>query len=113
MAIASKSEIHDLIEKLPESELHTVLLFLRFVHAQARVGGDSMGYRWYGRRTSDDAIVTGEAAPGDPVALALANAPEDDEPSSADEHALSEARWQAYRRGDRVSHEDVRREIGW
>ena len=112
MPTASRDELHDLIEQLPESELHAVHLFLRFVQAQTQ-RGDRSGLSVTGRRSSDDQFVAVDAGPNDPVALALANAPEDDEPSTAEEDAAAEADWQAYRRGEHISHEEVRREIGW
>lgn len=113
MPTTSRGELHDLIEQLPESDLHTVLLFVRFVQAQAPPREPSGAHSFVGRRRSDDRPVVVEADVNDPVALALANAPDDDESSTADENALAEARWQAYRRGEHVAHEDVRREIGW
>ena len=112
MAIASRDELHALIEQIPESELHAVQLFLRFVHAQAQLG-ERPGFTVLGRRSSDDRYVVVDALADDPVALALANAPEDDEPSTAEENAAAEAEWQAYRRGEYIPHEEVRREIGW
>jgi len=49
----------------------------------------------------------------DPVLLACLNAPEDDEPTTAEDlEALAETR-EAYRRGETISHEDVKREMGW
>ena len=96
MAIASRAELHALIERLPESELHAVQLFLRFVHAQAQ-SGDRSGIAFIGRRSSDDQYVVVDAGAEDPVALALAIAPEDDEPSTAEEDIATEADWQAYR----------------
>ena len=113
MPTASRGELHDLIDHLPESELHAVHVFLRFVHAQAEAAGSSAGRFWVGRRPSDDELIIQEADPTDPVALALANAPEDDEPSTTAEDVIADARWQSYRRGDWVSHEDIKAEIGW
>lgn len=66
---ASRDELHDLIERLPDSELHAVQLFLQFVHSQARLGGRS-GLTFTGRRSSDDQVVVVDAKPNDPVALA-------------------------------------------
>ena len=48
----------------------------------------------------------------DPVLLALANAPVDDEPETDEERAAVEEGWKAYRRGEWVSADDVRRELG-
>lgn len=113
MPTATRDELHALIDRLPETELHAVSVFLRFVQQEAWVRASSAPTSWEGRRPSNNQAVVQHAAPDDPVAFALANAPEDDEPSSAEEDALNEARWQAYRRGEHVPHEDVRREIGW
>lgn len=112
MAIDSRDELHALIEQIPDSELHAVQLFLRFVHAQA-AGGERTGEAVIDRRPSNDPSSVLDADANDPVALALAHAPDDDEPSTADEDADAEAGWQAYRRGEFIPHEDVRREIGW
>ena len=48
----------------------------------------------------------------DPVLLALLNAPEDDEESTAEDIADLEATRAAYRRGETISHEAIRREFG-
>jgi hypothetical protein len=50
---------------------------------------------------------------GDPVSRALALAPEDDEPLTAEQLAAVEQAREAYRRGEWVSDEEVRREFGW
>jgi len=113
MPAATRDELHALIDRLPETELHAVSVFLRFVQEEAQLRASSPTPSWEGRRRSDNQIVVQPATVDDPVALALANAPEDDEPSSAEEDALNEARWEGYRRGESVAHEDVRREIGW
>ncbi len=49
----------------------------------------------------------------DPVARALATAPLDDEPTTPKENTAAGQGWRAYRRGESVSNEDLRREIGW
>jgi hypothetical protein len=48
----------------------------------------------------------------DQLLLALANAPLDDEPETEEERAAVAEAWDAYRRGEWVSAEDVRRELG-
>ena len=48
----------------------------------------------------------------DPVALALLNAPEDDETVTEEDLSDLEATRQAYRRGETISHEEMRREFG-
>ena len=48
----------------------------------------------------------------DPLALALLNAPEDDEPTTAEDIAALEAARLKYLRGETISHEEVRREFG-
>ena len=45
---------------------------------------------------------------GDPVALFLACAPNDDEPSSPEEDAAAQAAWQQYLRGEVRPWEEVR-----
>ena len=48
----------------------------------------------------------------DPVLMASLNAPEDDEPVTEDDLADLEATRQAYRRGETIPHEEIRREFG-
>ena len=48
----------------------------------------------------------------DPVILALLNAPEDDEETTAEDIADLEASREAYRRGETIPHEELRRELG-
>ncbi len=48
----------------------------------------------------------------DPVLLALANAPLDDEPETDEEHAAVAEAWEEYQQGKWVSAEEVRRELG-
>ena len=49
----------------------------------------------------------------DPVVRKLVAAPLDDEPSTPEEDAGAEEAWQEYLRGETVSNEELRREIGW
>jgi hypothetical protein len=49
----------------------------------------------------------------DPMLLALANAPIDDEPTTPEDIAAIEEERDAYRRGEWVADEDVRSEFGW
>jgi len=48
----------------------------------------------------------------DPVLLALANAPEDDEPETEEERLAVEEARESLRRGAGISHEELRRELG-
>ncbi len=48
----------------------------------------------------------------DPVLLALANAPIDDEPETDEERAAVEEAWEAYRRGEWSELCEVRKELG-
>lgn len=50
--------------------------------------------------------------PADPVLLALLSAPEDDEETTGEDLAALEATRDAYRRGETISHDEVRREFG-
>lgn len=47
----------------------------------------------------------------DPVLVAFLRAPEDDEPTTADDVAALEATREAYRRGETIPHEEIRREF--
>jgi ATP-dependent DNA ligase len=48
----------------------------------------------------------------DPMLTSLADAPEDDEPETEEERAAVEEAWDGYRRGEWVSADEVRRELG-
>jgi hypothetical protein len=48
----------------------------------------------------------------DPVLTALANAPYDDEPETAEERAAVQEAREGYRRGEWVSSEELHRELG-
>lgn len=48
----------------------------------------------------------------DPVALALLNAPEDDEETTTEDLADLKATHEAYVRGETIPHEEIRREFG-
>jgi len=49
---------------------------------------------------------------GDPFLIALATAPDDDEPSTPAEDASADEAWRAYQRGEGRPWQDVRRELG-
>jgi hypothetical protein len=83
--VTTKEALHRLIDELPEPDLAAVQRFAEYLRFRGR----------------------------DPVARALERAPADDEPLSADELAAAERAREAYRRGEWVAGEDVRREIGW
>lgn len=48
----------------------------------------------------------------DPLIDLLDNAPEDDEPSTAEEDASADAGWEEYKRGETVPLDEIRREFG-
>ena len=83
MEAKAKERLYRLVEQIPEGEVHTAERFLEYL-----------------------------AAADDPVMRALLNAPEDDEPLSAeDREALEEGR-KALAEGDVVSDEELRAELG-
>lgn len=49
---------------------------------------------------------------GDPLLLALANAPDDDEPTSAEEDEGAAEAWQEYLQGKGRPWEEVRKDLG-
>ncbi len=82
--MAPKEELHELVDRLADSEVHAARRFLEFLTDLS----------------------------GDPVLCALYEAPFDDEPLSPEEAAESDAAWKAYREGrdkgeplERVRHE--------
>jgi hypothetical protein len=113
MTTATRDDLHAMIDQLSDNDLRAVSLFVEFVRAR---GGHAAGVpasRVAARRSEDDSPTWIDVAHDDPVATALATAPEDDEPTTEEENAAAESHWQAYRRGEYAAHEDVRREIGW
>lgn len=83
MEAKAKEKLHQLVDRVPDGEVHTAERFLEYL-----------------------------ASSDDPVIRALMNAPEMDEPlSDADREALEEGR-KALEAGDVVSHEELRKAIG-
>lgn len=81
--MTERERLHELIEDLPEGEVHAALRFVEYL------------------RHSDD----------DPVLRALEEAPPDDEPLSEDDVAALEEAWEDVRQGRLVSHEELRRQV--
>ncbi len=79
----SKKELHQLLDQLPESELHTAQRFLEFLKNQT----------------------------GDPFLKALQDAPEDDEPETPQEAATVQEAWGECLSGDARPWEEVRKEL--
>lgn len=79
-----KDELHRLIESLPGPELLTARRFLETLHH----------------------------AGNDPLLEALAAAPADDEPLTPEEEAAVHEAYEAIERGDVVSHDELRRQLG-
>ena len=82
--VVGKEELHRLVDELPESELPAAQRFLRYLNEMAR----------------------------DPVLRALMEAPIDDEPLTEGEAARIRLGEEAADRGDVVSDEELRRELG-
>lgn len=78
--MASKEELHDLIERLPADEVPTALRFLEYLCDK-----------------------------DDPVLQALRQASEDDEPESVEEQKGAEEAWNEYRRGEARPWREVRK----
>ncbi len=79
-----RQELHQLVDELPESELQAARRFLRYLDAMAR----------------------------DPVLRALMEAPVDDEPLTEEEATRIEFAEAEADRGEVVSDQDLRRELG-
>ena len=81
--MTTRETLHKLVERLPESE-------------------------WEGvRRALEEHL-----AKHDPLLRTLLNAPEDDEPETAEERKAVEEAYDAIARGEVVSDEELRRELG-
>jgi len=83
LQVATRDEVHRLVEELPEEELHTAKRFLEFLRDRG----------------------------GDPLLRTLAEAPEDDEPETEEECRAAEEAWAEYLRGEARPLEDVREEL--
>ncbi len=81
MGRVTKKELYALIQQLPEEELPSVKLFVQFLMTR------------------------------DPVLLAFASAPWDDEPVTPEEDEGAAEAWQEYRRGDVISSEEAKRRL--
>ncbi len=122
---AKAEALHRLIDQLPPSELHAARRYLEFLVRAvaedsvqvteeapvARVGVGQAAFLEF--RRGPRRFGYREADPSDPVQVALAGAPGDDEPSTPEEDKAAEDAWQAYLRGESVSDDELRREIGW
>ena len=78
-----RERLHELIEQLPEGELHTAERFLDFLRA-----------------AGEDSLVR-----------ALDEAPYDDEPLTDDDTAAIAEGWEQYRRGEYRRWDDVKAEL--
>jgi hypothetical protein len=78
--VTVKDELHQLVEGLPDSELHTARRFLEYL-----------------QQTS-----------GDPVLRALLDAPEDDELLTDEDRAALDVAWEEYRRGEGIPDEQLK-----
>ena len=78
-----QEHLHQLVDALPEKELHAALRFMEYLRD---VGSD-------------------------PFVKALMDAPEDDEPLTAEEAEGADEAWREYLRGEARPWEDVRKEL--
>ncbi len=81
--MTTRETLHKMVDLLPESEWEAV-------------------YR----------VLEERLAKHDPVLRAFLNAPEDDEPETEEERAAVEEAYEALARGEVVSDEELRRELG-
>lgn len=82
--MASKDDLHHLVERLPENEIHAAERFLEYLCD-----------------LSDD-----------PVLKMLREAPEDDEPTTAEEDRRAAEAWRQYECGEARPWREVRKELG-
>jgi hypothetical protein len=142
MAVSTRERLHRLIDKLPERELRAVLRFIEtrtrtIGNVTAAIGEPEPEPPAAGRRPVEETIAelrhvlnaeqVSVSADGsywsakyrhgweeiDPVLVSLYSAPFDDEPDTPAETAAVEAARQEVARGETVSLEELRRELGW
>jgi hypothetical protein len=78
-----KEELHRLVDELPEGEMYGAKRFLEYLRNM-----------------------------GDPVLRAMLEAPEDDEPETAEERAAVAEAYEDFEAGRVVSHQEIKREFG-
>jgi hypothetical protein len=83
MEARAKERLHELVDRIPEGEVHAAERFLEYL-----------------------------AYTEDPLLRALMNAPEDDEPLTPKERNVLEEGRRALAKGDVVSDEELRAELG-
>ena len=81
--MTEKERLHALVEDLPESEIHVALRFIEYLRQEG----------------------------GDPVGRALAEAPYDDEPLTAEDVAELEVAEKDRREGRVLSHDDAKSDL--
>lgn len=81
----TKEQLHDLVDKLSDEELHAAKRFLEFLLQEK---------------------------PADPFLEMLRNAPLDDEPTTPEEDEGAKQAWREYQEGKARPWEEVRKEIG-
>jgi hypothetical protein len=84
VAMVTRQELHQLIDDMPERGLDEAA---RYLAALKQANGDAFRAR-------------------------LLLAPEDDEPTTPEEDAETDAAWEDYRRGDVVSADELKRKYG-
>jgi hypothetical protein len=115
--MTAKEALHDLIDALPEDQLHTVRLvveFLAFRQLRDRVAHglatpDELR-RFLESREHGDFVVSerGDTFEDDPLLRAFLDAPEDDEPLTPDDVAAIEAGKADIARGEVVPWEEAK-----
>jgi hypothetical protein len=83
VTMSTRDRLHQLVDALPDRQLPVVQEFIESLHGERS------------RR----------------LPRALQNAIEDDEPDTEVERAAADQAWQEYRRGERITADQVRREL--
>ncbi len=81
--MTNKYDLHRLVDALPEQELHAAMRYMEYLRD---VGSDEF-------------------------VRALMEAPEDDEPITAEEAEGADEAWQEYLRGEAITAEEAKREL--
>lgn len=82
-AATMREALHRIVDQIPEEELHAARRYLEFLRSRPNR-----------------------------LPRALAEAPYDDEPDTPEEREGADEAWDEYLRGESVSLEDVKRELG-
>ncbi len=111
-----KEELHRAVDQLDDAAAAIALGYVRWFLTRHTEELEAIARRLLGQLAADDPArvrsLLDSLTDDDPVGLSLALAPIDDEPLTPEEAAAIDEAYAARQRGDVVSDEELRRELG-